>query len=135
TAFIAGKVERPGAAWKQFKSVIGESEAARTLFANMAYDARRTALLDKAAGDAAEAFKLYSAEMKRLVMEGQKTFAPFTGMPASPDGMGRMREAFLAAIPAEDVAAVLFLGCFPVPDGSDDPAEVSWALRASFIDL
>ena len=101
----------------------------------MTADDLREKLLDKAAGDPVEAARLYLSEVARVVEAGSKAFASFVGQPFSPDGSERVREASRNAVPATDVAAVLFLGSFLLPEGTTDPATVNQLLEASFIDL
>lgn len=134
-AFVSGKVDWPGPGWARFHHIVGDTPAARALFAEMVDDPRRAGIADLAAAEPALAAKLYAAEVGRVQEAGTKAFANFAGQPAGPGTGNGIRAAHLKSVSPGDIVTVLFLGTFELPAGVVDPAQVHHVLRAAFIDL
>jgi sulfatase modifying factor 1 len=133
-ALVAGKAEWPGPEWKRFIEIVGDTTAARKVFAEIVDDDRRAAVVEKAGADATTAAGLYTSELARVQEAGRKAFAGFIGQPVMREGPSPIRQASQKAVPPGDVALLLFLGSFPLPDRVTDPPDVEHIVRASFID-
>jgi hypothetical protein len=134
-ALAAGKGDWPGPEGLRFKEMVGDTPAARKLFAEMINDDRRGDFIERACSDSVEAARLYAAEVARLRAAGDAIFEKFEGRLADAEYWTQFRDAFRKDVSPGDVCAVLFLGSFQLPDGAPDPAEVDHVLRASFIEL
>lgn len=135
-AFLAGKADPPGTAWKRFKELVGDTEASRKLFLEMTADERRAATIERAEANPEKAAEVYAAEVARVVDLSDKSFAQFTGQPAVIPAPGQPHPIAMAsreAVSLGDSVGVLFLGTRPVANGAKDPSATR-ALHASFSD-
>jgi hypothetical protein len=132
-AFIEGKQEpKSAAAWKRFKALVGDSPEARKLFAEMTDDDRRAKELEKGEAGSAEAREAYAAAVDRAQQAYTKAMSKFQRQPIS-DELGRAaRAALVEATPPSEVAAALFLGTHPLPDGAADPPVTGALFKAGF---
>jgi hypothetical protein len=134
-ALITGKKDLPGQAGKRFKELVGDSKAARTLFADMIDDERRAAVAELAATDRAKAAKLYRGEVAWVEDVWKRKLAELDGLRLGRDPERHFRRASQEAIPPGAVVLAFFLGAYSLGVGEPDAPDVEAVLKASFVDL
>src|SRR5439155_3650189 len=131
-AFLAGKKDYASPAWKPFKELVGDSPASRKLFAEIMSRDDRAVEIEKAELDPAKAHEVYATVMGRAKEALDQTMKRFMGQPISDEMGWAAQKALKDALPAIDVAAVLFLGRREIPAGVIDISPPSWFFSTGF---
>jgi hypothetical protein len=120
---------------KRFKELVGgDSPAARKLFALMAGNDHRAALLDVITANPNAAGQHYASEVKRLYDMEVAALLDLPDRRRGPDNNEKYLTATRKAVGPGDVALVFYLGTFQVSEEAES-AGSGRTLRTSFFDL
>jgi hypothetical protein len=119
---------------KRFKELAGDTVESQRLFAAMTADEQQEQLLESAAKNPNEAAQHYVYKLTQVERGGSNVFEAFTGGLAEPEIWAKYRDAHKDAVPLAELAAILFLGSFSLPERVKDPPQVQQLLRNTFVE-